>query len=274
MTVVGIIVAYGAISLLAQATRSALEAGVDRVVIWDNSADNSAAAIERRFPADSVQVWWDGENLGFGAGVNCAVRHSNAVDGDQLLLLNPDALIDAACLTRMREVLADSPGVVAPRMRYPNGEFGISGGPRPTLTKELLARWRLDDLVPRRMKASLMKAFSSAGSASYGASLEPGLPVKVDWVSGFCMMLDYDAFRAVQGFDERYFLYFEDVDMCIRLRSLGYEVTLVREVAAVHWESATTAPIGKTSHYAAGRSQFFRLHGSDVERFAQRLVRL
>lgn len=98
--------------------------------------------------------------------------------------------------------------------------------------------------------------------------------MRVDWVSGFCMMLDYEAFRAVHGFDERYFLYFEDVDICLRLRSLGYEATLVRDVAADHWESATTSSTGKASHYAAGRSQFFRIHGSDIERFAQRLVRL
>lgn len=274
MTVVGIIVAYGAISLLTQATRSALEAGVDQIVIWDNSSENSAAEIRNQFPGDSVRVEWSGENLGFGAGVNRAVRNSNAVDGDQLLLLNPDALIEAECLTRMQEVLAMSPGVVAPRMRYPNGEFGISGGPRPSLTKEILARWRMDELVPHRMKKAVMRLFSSAGSASYGASLEKGGPVRVDWVSGFCMMLDYEAFRAVHGFDERYFLYFEDVDICLRLRSLGYEATLVRDVAADHWESTTTSSTGKASHYAAGRSQFFRIHGSDIERFAQRLVRL
>ncbi len=272
MTVIGVLVAYDAIHLLTDAIRSAVEAGVDQIVVWDNSATNSAKSVASGFRVGLVTVWWTGENLGFGAGVNRAVRRADVKDGDRLLLLNPDAQVDATCLARLQVALSEAPGVVAPRMRYPDGHFGIAGGPRPTLMKETLAHWRVDDLVPRRLAVPLMRLFVNSGSVSYSATLEPGDPVRVDWVSGFCMLVDYEAFREIGGFDECYFLYFEDVDLCLRLRGRGYNVTLVRSAVATHWESATMVGSNKSSHYSAGRRRFFTSHGSAFDRAACRVV--
>lgn len=265
MSVICIIVAYGSPELLQRAVNSAISAGVERVHIWDNSG---LSRVQDQFSSyDRVHVHGDGHNWGFGGGVNRAAALAQSRDGDQLLLLNPDAEIEARSLSLLRAELASDPGIAAPRMRYPDGSFGIVGGSRPRLIKEVLASARIDDLLPARVRNRLLTWFGSRDSGSLGASMLSGAPLSVDWVSGFCMLVSHEAFYAVAGFDESYFLYFEDVDLCLRAGVAGYRSRVVREAVASHIESATTST-AKSSHYARGRSQYFSTHGSALERLA------
>jgi GT2 family glycosyltransferase len=92
--------------------------------------------------------------------------------------------------------------------------------------------------------------------------LVEGEAIPVDWVSGFCMMIRREVFDRISGFDEDYFLYFEDVDICRRTAREGFAVKLVRNVSALHLESTSTGPAGKSRHYYQGLSVYFRKHGS------------
>lgn len=262
--VTAILVAYNDPSRLRTCVASVASAGVGRVVVWDNSEDSAARAQIAALATDAVRVKGNGSNLGFGAGVNRAVEGVHSV---LILLINPDCEIDADCLEAMVGRFSGSSdlGVVAPRMRYRDGSFGFAGGGTPTVLKEILAATKLDDLVPRRVRSRVLKVGYRLRDplrrqASMQATSEEGGPVEIAWVSGFCMMMPTAVFRALGGFDEEYFLYFEDVDLCERVTAAGYRVVVDRTVSALHEESTATAAAGKSSHYWRGLATYLEKH--------------
>lgn len=148
---------------------------------------------------------------GFGANHNAAFRLCR---GRTFCVLNPDIRLAADPFPSLLDELQHgSTGVVAPRIVDPAGRTEDSARRFPTLSslaaKALGRTERLD---------------YELGSA----------PISPDWIAGMFMLFNADAFRNVGGFDERYFLYYEDVDICARLRTAGYDVRLVPEVCATH----------------------------------------
>ena len=148
---------------------------------------------------------------GFGANHNAAFRRCRQ---RTFCVLNPDIRLTANPFPALLEELArDRTGVVAPRIVDLAGRTEDSARRFPT-------PWSL-----------IAKALGRADALDYemeSASFSP------DWVAGMFMLFGDDAFRAVGGFDERYFLYYEDVDICARLRAAGYDVRYVPAAAAVH----------------------------------------
>ena len=260
-----IIVAYGSPDLLLRAIEHCIQSGAGETIVWDNSSDNQ---VETAVQGSTFKVEYHRSkvNVGFGGGINEAVRYAN---GEFVLFVNPDCLINPEALNLMRQRIESAgTGIVAPRMQYPSGEFGIAGGPFPTAAKELAAMTRLDDILPKSLRRSILSIRSRRGTGgTYADSLQPGGNIAVDWVSGFCMMMRRSIFRTVGGFDENYFLYFEDVDICRRAREMGYSVEIVRDATVIHYESTTTNRSRKSSHYKDGLRVFVRKHGTAIDKF-------
>jgi hypothetical protein len=131
-------------------------------------------------------------------------------------VLNPDIRLAAnpfPALIGELERPGTVAGVVAPRIVDPSGRTEDSARRFPTL------------------RGLVVKALGRASVLDYPIGSSPFSP---DWIAGMFMLFRHDAFRAVAGFDERYFLYYEDVDICARLRAAGYDVRLVPAVSAVH----------------------------------------
>lgn len=150
---------------------------------------------------------------GFGANHNAAFRLCH---GRTFCVLNPDIRLAADPFPALIEELErhrTGTGVVAPRIVDPVGRTEDNARRFPT---------------PSGLVA---KALGRAGALDYEIGSSPFSP---DWVAGMFMLFRHDAFRAVAGFDERYFLYYEDVDICARLRAADYDVRLVPGVSAVH----------------------------------------
>jgi len=148
---------------------------------------------------------------GFGTNHNAAFRRSRQ---PVFCVLNPDIRLAANPFPElMRELQRDRTGVVAPRIVDPSGRTEDSARRFPTL-------WSL-----------VAKALGHANALDYEIGAMPFSP---DWVAGMFMLFKQEAFRAVGGFDERYFLYYEDVDICARLRAAGYAIHLVPAVSAIH----------------------------------------
>lgn len=148
---------------------------------------------------------------GFGANHNAAFRQSS---GGYFCVLNPDIRFDADPFPALRRALDNETiGVAAPVVLSPAGEIEDSARKYPTLLS--VAR----------------KAFARSPTLDYAIGEEPFSP---DWVAGMFMLFRRDVFARAGGFDERYFLYYEDVDLCRRLRGLGYHVQLVPAARAVH----------------------------------------
>lgn len=263
-----IIVTFESQALIAECLRSAIASGVENIVIWDNSFSSETSSVVEALQLPNVRLLSDRTNHGFGGGINRALE--TVPSGSSVLLLNPDCMMTPECLRSMRANLAmDQVGIVAPRMKYADGRNGIAGGPRPSLWKELLAATRIDNLLSPRVRQVALATYGRFGrGAGYAESLTSGPPVDMFWVSGFCSMISVNTLEAVGRMDESFFLYFEDVDLSIRVRALGLRVLLDRRVEALHFESASTSLVGKSKSYRDGRRVFFRKHGNRAERIA------
>ena len=148
---------------------------------------------------------------GFGANHNAAFRQAS---GEYFCVVNPDIRFDADPLPVLRQALDDgTTGVAAPLVLSPGGSIEDSARRFPTLLS-----------VSR-------KAFARSLVLDYAIGDSPFSP---DWVAGMFMLLRRDVFARTGGFDERYFLYYEDVDLCRRLGGLGYKVMLLPAARVVH----------------------------------------
>ena len=154
---------------------------------------------------------------GFGANHNQAFRHAS---GRYFCVMNPDIRLDSNPFETLLACLADaSIGVVAPLVLGENGEVEDSARRFPT---------------PLTI---MCKAFGRCKGTDYVIGNAPFHP---DWVGGMCMLFPHAVFARLGGFDERYFLYYEDVDLCARLRLLGYEVLVNPQVKVTHHAQRTS----------------------------------
>ena len=159
-----------------------------------------------------VKVIVNGAPKGFGANHNAAFRQSN---GRYYCVLNPDIRFDLDPFPALCRALDDDEhiGVAAPVVLSPAGEIEDSARKFPTLPS--VAR----------------KAFARPQTPDYAIGDEAIAP---DWVAGMFMLFRREVFERAGGFDERYFLYYEDVDLCRRLNRLGYPVRLVPAARVMH----------------------------------------
>ena len=148
-----------------------------------------------------------GKNLGFGRGHNVALKQLAGVDAPYHLILNPDIVFDADALGRLADVMDSRPdvGLVMPKILYPDGSHQY-------LCKLLPAPI---DLVLRRFLPGPWKGLARKRTTLYELRfLDPDMPAYVPSLSGCFMFARRSVLEAVGGFDERFFLYMEDVDLC------------------------------------------------------------
>lgn len=148
---------------------------------------------------------------GFGANHNAAFRHAK---GRFFCVLNPDIRLSADPFpTLVADLAYDQIGVVAPRILNPDGSIDDSARLFPT-------PWFI-----------VRKLFGLTTGLDYQIEQTTLSP---DWVAGMFMVFRKVVYAELAGFDERYFLYYEDVDLCWRLRKRGYDIRLVPSASAVH----------------------------------------
>jgi N-acetylglucosaminyl-diphospho-decaprenol L-rhamnosyltransferase len=171
---------------------------------------------------------------GFSANHNQAFTKSS---GQLFCVMNPDIRLDAEVFTALHAGLSDpAVGVSAPLVVDANGVLEDSARRFPTPFK------------------ILCKALGGCLDNDYAVKNETVFP---DWVGGMFMLFRREIFEELGGFDERYFLYYEDVDLCARLRLLGYEVALCPAARVVHH-----------AHRSSHRSiKYFRWHLTSMLRF-------
>lgn len=162
-------------------------------------------------------------NGGFAAGCNIGWRAGAA---PYVLFLNPDASIDERSLRELVSVLEqdERAGAAAPRIEYPDGSLAYSQRRFPSLARTYSQAIFLHRIFRRASWSDEV----IRGDAAYA---EPGTP---DWVSGACVLIRRSALVELDGWDESYFLYCEDLDICRRLRSMNLATRFVPSALAVH----------------------------------------
>ncbi len=189
---------------------------VEVVVVDNHSPPHAVARRLRRWPGVSLRRW--GRNRGFARAVNEGCRLSR---GDWFLLLNPDVTVPdgfvEGALALADELRAAAPhaGVVGFRLHDADGTRQLSCGPFPTLAGTL-ARLAL----PRSRRKY---------QAVRGPQRRP-----VDWVTGCCLLVRRACLQDLGGLDRRFFLYYEDVDLCRRARERGWSVWYEPRLGVVH----------------------------------------
>jgi N-acetylglucosaminyl-diphospho-decaprenol L-rhamnosyltransferase len=211
------------------------------VIVVDNaSSDGTAEAV--RLARPNVFLIANAENVGFGRAANQGIRAARA---PYVLLLNSDAALQPGALEALVALLdaRSDVAVAAPRTRYEDGSIQVSFGKDLTPLNEFVQR-RLVKGVARREPRALVQAERAAG-----VEHEP------DWVSGSCWLARREALEAVGLFDEGYFLYEEDADLCLRLRRAGFRIVFTPAAEAVHRQ-------GKSAELSEGRalSEYHRSH--------------
>jgi N-acetylglucosaminyl-diphospho-decaprenol L-rhamnosyltransferase len=256
-----IVVNYNSGDLLRRCVESLRAAGVEDVVVVDNASfDGSAEGLGSGDPA--LRLVRAGSNLGYGAGANLGARSAR---GETLLICNPDLDLEPEAVKILSAALAehDEVAVVGPQILTPEGERYPSARSFPTLVESLghgfVGLFSEDNPWTRRYKH---------------LDLEPTESCGVDWVSGACALVRREAFESVGGFDEAYFMYVEDVDLCWRLRRAGWSVLYEPAAVVTHVQGASTALHRYRMLAAHHRSmwRFARLTSRGRERLALPLV--
>lgn len=248
-----VIVNYNAGALLRQCVDSVLDSlGVQaRCVVVDNaSTDTSLAfATEPRYNQENLLVVRNAENLGFATAVNQGVAQGQ---GDWLLLLNPDAVLAPHALVQLLAESAGWPqaGVLGPLIVNPDGSE--QRGCRRDLPKPMDAL----------LQALQLHRLSSRFDFNHDRRPLPATTVKVPAISGACMLVRRKAFEQVDGFDEGFFLHFEDLDFCARMLAAGWAVHFVPSVRVEHVQGACSQVNRKqiTQYKSAGMLRFFSRH--------------
>ena len=227
--IAAILVNYNAGGELARALRSIADEMAGRaweaVVIDNASTDDSAASVESFAPM--ARLVRNTTNVGFARGVNQGLAASTA---PLVLIMNPDCRLMAGAVAALRTVLEAHPdcAIVGPRTLNPDGSVQGSARGDPNMLTGLFGRTtmlrRLVSFLPVARRNVVADEAIRSGERS----------VAVDWLSGACMLARRDALTKVRGFDERFFLYWEDADLCRRLRARGYHVRYVPGATAIH----------------------------------------
>lgn len=189
------------------------------IVVDNNSTDGSLQMIREMFP--QVLLLYNKENLGFSCANNKAYRHSK---GEHLLFLNSDTLILDGAIKKMNDYLKTHPqvGIVGPKMlNYLHQP--ISSFQRFLDIKKLF-------LGSKYLKGILDVKRYRMNYPSYDfTSIQD-----VEWVSGACLEVRRDVFEKVGLWDENYFLYYEDMDLCYQVSKSGYRVVYYPEAEISH----------------------------------------
>ncbi|MEJ6006934.1 glycosyltransferase family 2 protein [Paucibacter sp. AS339] len=192
------------------------------LLLVDNAShDGSADLVAEQFPA--VRLLRSRQNLGFAAANNLAAR---AARGRILLLLNPDALPERGAIAQGLALMRQHPevGLAGACLRDEQGRQQPSGRMFPSLPQEAIVLSGLAARFPRsRWLGWLDRSWA-----------DPAQPATVDWVPGAFALLRHRLFDSIGGFDERFFLYYEEVDLCRRIQAAGYRVQYWPQLKVQH----------------------------------------
>ncbi len=223
---------------------------LEAVVVDNASADGSADAVEAELPA--VQVIRLEENLGFGRANNAGLA---AIQGEFVLLLNPDVVVNKDCVKVLAEFLSSTPaaGAAGPRLNRPDGRPDLAA--RRSFPSPASALYRFVGLNRLFPKSSRFNRYN-LGHVPIDSAHE------IDSGTAACLMVRRTAIDQVGFFDPDYFMYGEDLDLCYRLRKKGWRIFFVPDAVAVHLKGTSTRQASSQMRYEFHRAMwlFHRKH--------------
>jgi len=243
-----VIVSYNSADVLADCLASIeLHAGGHPAIVVDNAS--SDASFDLAQAASFATALRAGGNEGFSKANNRAL---GLVETEFALILNPDARLTSSLIPQLLAAADRHPEAAAlgPKTIHGDGRPQVSFGPD------------LSPLAERRQRELVKGVKAGEAEALEAWRVATQEEREVDWISGSCMLLRMSAARAVGFFDERYFLYEEDADLCLRLRKAGGKVRFVPQAVVLHELGTSMAKASKRARDAYDESHrlYYRLH--------------
>jgi N-acetylglucosaminyl-diphospho-decaprenol L-rhamnosyltransferase len=219
------------------------------IIVIDNSGvvDEPSDDLERVVSAGRIHR--SATNLGFAGACNLGARLTSS---DYLLFLNADVtLAEDACEQLCIAVTEGSRiAVVGPRIFGADGEVELSGRSFPSIRTGVLGR-------SSRLTRLLRRAGVAPSSLSFALR---GETIPVDWVSGACMLVRRAAFNEVDGFDEAYWMYWEDADICRRLADRGWGTVLCSQAHASHQTGSSGVSSRTVEAFHRSAARYYEQH--------------
>ena len=221
------------------------------IVVDNQSTDGTPRWIREH--ASRVRLVANTENLGFAKANNQGIRKSR---GEYILFLNTDTVLERQAIALLLKELRSHPsvGAVGPALLYGENTFQVSFGKKVSFGREIIQKTVLNPYYRFRLKGRAKKR-------------------QVGWLSAACLLTRKDILEEVGLFDENFFLYFEDIDLCRRIHKKGYVLEYFPQARVFHWGGASMEGIGLFSRYHYRKSQlyYYKKHNS---RIALHLLRI
>ncbi|MFH1458889.1 MAG: glycosyltransferase family 2 protein [Candidatus Omnitrophota bacterium] len=236
-----IIVNYNTGELLVRCVESALNKFnylQDEIIIIDNaSTDQSLVKLKALArAASSIEIIKNSQNQGFAAGVNQGIKRAK---GNYIVLLNPDAQLKGSVLENLKKVLTDNPqaGCCGPKLINQDLSLQMSVHSYPKLLDIIFDKTHLAYFFP---KSKILTRFQM----SYWNHEQMR---EVDWMSGACLMVRKTVIENIGLLDERFFMFCEDIDLCLRIKQAGWKNIYVPDACVLHLK-------GKSSPQLEGKA--------------------
>jgi len=201
------------------------------IVVDNDSRDGCLEMVKKEFKKDPrIKTIQSAKNLGMGAGNNLGIREAK---GKYILVLNPDIMILPNTLEKMIAYLDshEKTGILAPQLINPNNTIQASAFRFPSFWRPLYRRTPLGKTKKGKTKLAhfLISDWDRKTSRT------------VDWLLGACLMIRKSTLDQVGMFDERFFLFFEDTDLCRRFQNAGFEVWYLADAKMIHYPHRLSA---------------------------------
>jgi GT2 family glycosyltransferase len=216
----------------------------ETLIVDNNSSDGSQEFIRQNYP--EVKLITNQENVGFAVALNRGIRRS---EGEFFLFLNTDTVIYPEALNLLLEELKNSPGIgaIGPALLKRENAYQVSFGRRVSFISEIFQKFFLNPFYKLRLKSAQKRK-------------------EVGWLSAACFMTRREVLEDVGLFDENFFLYFEDIDLCYRLRRKGWSLVFFPQARVFHKGGTSTRQDKVQSRFEYRKSQlyFYQKHNSKV----------
>ncbi|MBI3397218.1 glycosyltransferase [Candidatus Woesebacteria bacterium] len=215
------------------------------IIVVDNEPNSSL----KKYLPKNVKYIKSESNRGYGAGVNLGVKNSN---GEYIFVLNPDTTIEVGAIDYLYNFIQKERkvGAVSPVLLDTKGD-----------EQKFVGSKELTPLTGFFVLSFLNKLFPNNSVSKKYWIRHSNKPTEVDVAPGTAMMIKKDIFNRVGGFDEDFFLYFEETDLCKRIKSLGYKIFVLPKAKVVHiWEGSTKKIENRKEIFSKSRFYYFKKH--------------